>query len=124
MSRLPLLFLLLVGCAAPLRAQTLIDATTAGAVQGSLNNMAMPSYGGALNAARSALNSSQKPLDRYLGLPYGGAGGTGSSIQRAPMPSTPVAAGTPQPEVNGRVIGLCSSGQLCLSEIRQAMGLR
>lgn len=124
MSRLPLLMLMLVGCAAPLRAQTLIDATTAGAVQGSLNNMAMPSYSGALNAARSTLNSSQKPLDASLGIPSGGGGATSGSVQRAPAPSTPVAEGTAQPQVNGRVIGLCSSGQLCLSEIRRAMGLR
>jgi hypothetical protein len=84
-------------------------------------------YGGAINAAnaaRTTLNNSQKPVDAYLGIPAGGGGATGSSVQPAPGPSTPVATGTAQPQVNGQVIGLCSSGQLCLSEIRRAMGLR
>jgi hypothetical protein len=125
MARLPLLILLLVGFTAPLHAQSLVDAATAGAAQGSLNNMAMPGYGGTLKAARATLKGTQKPVDSYLGLPNGG-GGTkgGSAAQLGSASSTPVAAGTVQPEVNGQVIGLCSSGQLCLSQIRRAMGLR
>lgn len=124
MRRLPLLVPLLLATAAPLRAQTLTDTTTTGAVQNALNQISMPRYGGALNAARSTLNADQRSVDRYLGLPGGGGGASGATVQRAPAPSVPVAAGTPRAEVNGRVIGLCSNGLLCLSQIRQAMGLR
>jgi hypothetical protein len=124
MFRVPLLLLVLLGSAGPLRAQSLIDATTAGAVQNSLNTVAQPKYGGALKAATTTLNNSQKPVDRYLGLPVNGVGAPAGTAQAAPAPASAAAPGTPRPQVNGQVIGLCTSGELCLSQIRRAMGLR
>jgi type IV secretory pathway TrbL component len=118
---LPLLLLVLLGWGAPLQAQTLLDVTAAGAAQGALNNTAMPQYAGALSAARAAINGSQSSSFSPAGFPGSSANGAGSAA--APEAAAPP-LGTPLAQVNGRLIDTCSSGQLCLSQIRSAMGMR
>ncbi|MCP9850794.1 hypothetical protein [Cyanobium sp. Morenito 9A2] len=121
-SRRSLLLLMLIGWGAPLQAQTLMDLTTAGAAQGALNATAMPSYVGALGAARAAVSGTQSSSFAPGGVPSSSwARAVGGSATAAPA-APPL--GTPLTQINGRLIATCSSGQLCLSQIRSAMGLR
>ncbi len=117
---LPLVLLVLIGWGAPLQAQTLMDLTTAGAAQGALNATATPQYAGALSAARAAVNGSQPSFFSPAGFQGSSANGAGSAA--APVAAAPP-LGTPLAQVNGRLIDTCSSGQLCLSQIRSAMGM-
>jgi hypothetical protein len=115
--RLALLGLLLTAPAA--RAQTMIDAAAAGAIQGSLQGASTPSYLGALQRSRQVLNGGSVPGQASGPAP------SAAGVMSGGLPLPPgVEAGPPTVasfRVNGRVIGLCPSGLPCMEQIRRAI---
>jgi hypothetical protein len=99
------------------RAQMLIDATGAAAIQGTLQGASTPGYTNLLRNVEGRL----KDLGSPAGEPSGDLSG---SRERAPKRAS---TADPSQEslfvVNGRVIRLCPSGLPCIGQVRRAMGL-
>ncbi|WP_411870843.1 hypothetical protein [Vulcanococcus limneticus] len=103
--------LLAMGPAA--RAQTLLDATGASAIQGTLNSTATPQYGGTLQQVRNSLGKAESQGSQGISPnnlnPSGGSSPGGS------------ASTGPGTYVNGHLVAVCSHGGLCLGQLRRAM---
>ncbi|WP_411868106.1 hypothetical protein [Vulcanococcus limneticus] len=124
--------LLALGPAA--QAQTLLDATGASAIQGTLNNTASPQYGNTLQQVKNSLGKSQSQGSQAMGpssfSPSGGssAGGPAGGSPEGSSPSRdsgataggPPSAG-PGTYVNGHYVALCSHGGLCLGQLERAL---
>ncbi|WP_043369094.1 hypothetical protein [Cyanobium sp. PCC 7001] len=111
------------------RAQMLLDATGAAAMQGTVNSISVPGSTAILNRARETTSEIQNVQGG------GAAPAQPPPAAGSPAPAAPAGAGTassrgPQPpaqstaRVNGRSVPMCSHGGLCHGALLRAMGIR